>query len=143
MRSFGWKKIEKYENDEFCIKLTLFHKNMTKNFTSALRLLIRIRWTRKKHYFYYLTAFYPLLRVFKYNRKFSFLKYRFFCLKKIFFQKSEYYKFKRILWATQIKKPKKKILSRSGVISILVKCLKSRKNQNISRNIEFLGLILC
>ena len=51
----------------------------------------------------------------------------------------------REFWATQIKKPKKKIFgkkSRSGVVSILVKCLKRRKNQNISRNIEFHGLIL-
>ncbi len=40
-------------------------------------------------------------------------------------------------------KAEKKILSRSGVISILVKSLKSRKNRNISRNFEFHGLILC
>jgi hypothetical protein len=30
----------------------------------------------------------------------------------------------------------KKNLNRSGVLSILVKCLKSRKKRNISRNIE-------
>ena len=40
-------------------------------------------------------------------------------------------------------KAEKKILSRSGVISILVKSLKRRKNQNISRNIEFHGLLSC
>jgi hypothetical protein len=39
-------------------------------------------------------------------------------------------------------KAKKKILSRSGVISILVKWLKKRKNRNISGNIEFHGLKL-
>jgi hypothetical protein len=39
-------------------------------------------------------------------------------------------------------KAEKKILSRSGVISILVKWLKKRKNRNISRNIEFYGLKL-
>ena len=39
-------------------------------------------------------------------------------------------------------KAEKKILSRSGVISILVKCLKRRKNRNISWNIEFHGLLL-
>ena len=91
----------------------------------------------------YLTTLYSFQRVFKNDRKFSILKYRIFCPKIVFFQKSESYKFQRILWATQIKKPKKKILSRSGVISILVKCLKSRKNRNISRNIEFHGLISC
>ena len=37
-------------------------------------------------------------------------------------------------------KAEKKILSRSGVISILIRCLKSQKNRNISRNIEFHGL---
>ena len=36
----------------------------------------------------------------------------------------------------------KKILSRSGVISILVKCSKKRKNRNISGNIKFHGLKL-
>jgi hypothetical protein len=39
-------------------------------------------------------------------------------------------------------KAEKKILSRSRVISILVKCLKSRKYQNISGNIEVHGLKL-
>jgi hypothetical protein len=39
-------------------------------------------------------------------------------------------------------KAEKKFLSRSGVISILVKCLKKRKNLNISGNIEFHGIIL-
>jgi hypothetical protein len=39
-------------------------------------------------------------------------------------------------------KAEKKILRRTGVISILVKCFKKRKNQNISRNIEFHGLKL-
>jgi hypothetical protein len=34
-------------------------------------------------------------------------------------------------------KAEKKILSRSGVILILLKCLKSQKNRYISRNIEF------
>ena len=60
---------------------------MTKFCTSALWLLICIRWTRKKTFFYYLTTFYPFLRVFKYHRKFSFLKYRIFCPKKFFFSK--------------------------------------------------------
>ena len=58
----------------------------------------------------------------------------------IFFQKSEYNKLFRILWASQIKKPKKLIFSPSGVISGLVNCLKKPKNQKISRNIEFHGL---
>jgi hypothetical protein len=39
-------------------------------------------------------------------------------------------------------KTEKKMLSRFGVISILVKCLKSRKNRNISGNIEVHGLKL-
>jgi hypothetical protein len=39
-------------------------------------------------------------------------------------------------------KAEKKTSSRSGVISILVKCLKSRKNRNISGNIVFHGLKL-
>ena len=106
---------------------------MTKFCTSTLRLLIRMRWTRKKTFFYYLTTFYPFLRVFKYHRKFSFLKNRILCPKKFFFQKSESYKFLRILWATQIKKPKKKILSRSGVISILVKCSKKTEKSKYLR----------
>jgi hypothetical protein len=39
-------------------------------------------------------------------------------------------------------KAEKKNLSRSGVISILVKRLKKRKNRNISGNIDFHGLKL-
>jgi hypothetical protein len=39
-------------------------------------------------------------------------------------------------------KTEKKYLKRSGVISILIKCLKSQKNRNISGNIEFHGLKL-
>jgi hypothetical protein len=39
-------------------------------------------------------------------------------------------------------KAEKKILSRSGVLSILVKWLKKRKNRTISGNIEFHGLKL-
>jgi hypothetical protein len=39
-------------------------------------------------------------------------------------------------------KAEKKILSRSGVISFLVKWLKKRKNRNISGNTEFHGLKL-
>jgi hypothetical protein len=96
---------------------------MIKFCTSALWLLICIRWTRKKHYFYYLTTFYPLLRVFNYHRKFSFLKCRIFCPKSFFFQKVNATSFRQFYELLK-SKSRKIISSRSGVISILVKCLK-------------------
>jgi hypothetical protein len=105
---------------------------MTGICTNALRLLIRIRWTRKKHYFYYLITFYRPLRVFKYNWKFSFFKYRFFCPKKMFFSKKWIQQFLVNFMGYSNQKAEKKSLSRSGVISILV-LKKSEKSKYLSK----------
>ena len=96
---------------------------MFKFFTSGLRLLISMCWTRKKHFFKYLTTFYPFLRVFKYNRKFSFLQKRIFCQKKFFFQKSE---FKGLLKSKSRKKNFKSFWSYIDFGKVLKKSEKSK-----------------
>ena len=63
--------------------------------SSALRSIIGVRWTRKKRLFYYLTSFYPFLRVFKNHRKSPYLNYRNLYPKIIFFQKGDRQKFFR------------------------------------------------
>ena len=102
---------------------------MFKFLTSELKLLICMRWTRKKSFFYYLTTFYRFVRVFKYNRKFPFLKNSNICPKKIFLSKvnnTSFREFYRLLKSKNRKKNFKPFGSYIDFGKVLKKTEKSK-----------------
>jgi hypothetical protein len=96
----------------------------------------------KKTFFLLFDNILPIFESFQVKPKILIFEKSYFLSKKIFFSKNRIIQVLENFMGYSNQKAEKKILSRSGVISILVKWLKKRKNRNISGNIEFHGLKL-
>jgi hypothetical protein len=103
----------------------------------------------KKNFFLLFDDILPVFESFQVSPKILIFEISYFLSKRNFFDSKTCMIHKKVnhtsletIMSYSNQKAEKKIFIRSGVISILVKWLKKRKNRNISGNIEFHGLKL-